>query len=151
MEPITVRMQGVVNPATGGTFASTYTIPQFQDCGLLTPVISAFVSGPGNTFVASFAPHGSPPPPTSGDPTAPAATPPLATVDAHGSVTVGGTPAGDTTLPIDQHVEIPGPATPPLITATPAPETTTTTTPPPATAPPAGTVGGLLRSLLGGG
>jgi hypothetical protein len=29
-EPITVRMQGVVNPAAGGTFASTYSIPSFQ-------------------------------------------------------------------------------------------------------------------------
>ncbi len=125
MTPISVRMQGVVNPATGGTFASTYTIPQFQDCGLLTPVISALVSGPGNTFVASFAPHGSPPPSAPSDPgTAPPA--PLATIDAHGSVTVGGTPAGATTLPIDQHVEIPGPSTPPLITATPAPAPTTT-------------------------
>ncbi len=153
--PISVRMQGVVNPATGGTFASTYTIPQFQDCGLLTPVISAFVSGPGNTFVASFAPHGSPPP-ASGDPTTPAAAPPLVTLDAHGTVTVGGTPAVGTTLPLDQHVEIPGTSLPPLITATPTPEPTTTTTaaPPVApllTAPPAGTVGGLLRSLLGGG
>ena len=165
MSPISVRMQGVVNPATGGTFASTYTIPQFQDCGLLTPVISALVSGPGNTFVASFAPHGSPPPSAPNDP-APAA-PPLATIDAHGSVTVGGTPAGATTLPIDQHVEIPGPSTPPLITATPAPAPTTTTSPvpplplppvpvppvpaPPVTAPPVGTIGDLLGSLLGGG
>src|SRR3954453_13910141 len=61
-EPITVRMQGVVNPAAGGTFASTYSIPSFQDCQLLTEVITAFVSGPGNTFVASFAPHGAPAP-----------------------------------------------------------------------------------------
>jgi hypothetical protein len=152
MEPISVRMQGVVNPATGGTFASTYTIPQFQDCGLLTPVISAFVSGPGNTFVASFAPHGSPPP-ASGDPTPAPASPPLATVDLQGSVTVGGTPAGDTTLPIDQHLAIPpaGQSLPPLITATPAPEPEPTTAPVPPTTPPAGTVGDLLRSLLGGG
>jgi hypothetical protein len=154
-------MQGVANPATGGTFASTYTIPQFQDCELLTPVISALVSGPGNTFVASFAPHGSPPPPAPSDPsTAPPA--PLATIDAHGSVTVGGTPAGATTLPIDQHIEIPGPSTPPLITATPAPAPTTTTSPvppvplppvpaPPVTALPVGTIGDLLGSLLGGG
>ncbi len=77
MSPISVRMQGVVNPATGGTFASTYTIPQFQDCGLLTPVISALVSGPGNTFIASFAPHGSPPPPAPSDPGAAPPAPPL--------------------------------------------------------------------------
>src|SRR3954469_19862047 len=60
--PITVRMQGVVNPATGGTFASTYSIPDFQDGQLLPPVIPAFVAGPGNTSLASFAPHGAPPP-----------------------------------------------------------------------------------------
>jgi len=70
-----------------------------------------------------------------------------------GAVTVGGTPAGTTTLPIDQHLAIPAPATPPLITATPAPApSTTTTAPPPVLPPPAGgLVGGLLGSLLGGG
>ena len=46
-EPVTVRMQGVVNPAAGGTFASTYSIPSFQDCQLLTEVITAFVVGSG--------------------------------------------------------------------------------------------------------
>jgi hypothetical protein len=155
MSPISVRMQGVVNPATGGTFASTYTIPQFQDCGLLTPVISALVSGPGNTFVASFAAHGSPPPSAPSDPsTAPPA--PLATIDAQGSVAVGAT-----TLPIDQHVEIPGPSTPPLITATPTTASPVPPVPvppipappvpaPPVPAPPAG-IGELLGSLLGGG
>jgi hypothetical protein len=68
-------MHGVVNPTTGGTFASTYTIPSFEDCGPLTPAITAFVSGPGNTFVASFAPHGSPPPaqPTTPTPAEPSA------------------------------------------------------------------------------
>lgn len=165
VEPVTVRMQGVVNPAAGGTFASTYTIPQFQDCQLLTPAISALVSGPGNTFVASFAPHGAPPPPTTDQP-GPAPAPPLATVDLHGSVTLGGTPAGDTTVPLDQHVAVPpeGQGTPPLITATPAPEsppptTTTTAAPPaaplPAAAPPTapasgGDLGQVLIRLLGG-
>jgi hypothetical protein len=154
--PITVRMQGVVNPATGGTFASTYTIPDFQDCQLLTPVISALVSGPGNTFVASFAAPGSPPPTA---PTAPAQTsaPSLATIDVHGSVTVGGTPNGSTTLPIDQHLSLPPASAPPLITATPAP-TTTTAAPPPApsttapapTPPPSLDLNGVLRGLLGG-
>jgi hypothetical protein len=150
VEPVSVRMQGVVNPAAGGTFSSTYSIPDFKDCELLTQVITALVSGPGNTFIASFAPHGAPPPSTAGEPTAPPAAPPLATIDAHASVTVGGTPAGDTTLPLDQHIEIPGPSAPPLLTATPTPAPTTTTAPP-ATAPPANPVGDLLRSLLGGG
>ena len=145
-EPITVRMQGVVNPAAGGTFASTYSIPSFKDCQLLTEVITALVSGPGNTFFASFAAHGSPPPATS----EPTPAPPLATVDLQGAVTVGGTPAGDTTLPIDQHLAIPAPP-PPLITATPAPEPTTTTAPPAIPPLPAGGLGTLLGSLLGGG
>jgi hypothetical protein len=128
MEPITVRMQGVVDPAAGGTFASTYTIPQFEDCGLLTPVISALVSGPGNTFVATFAPHGAPPPPEAGGPTS---TPPapLATIDLHGAATLGGTK-----VPLDQRIEIPGASPPPLITATPAPASS---------APPAGALPGL--------
>jgi hypothetical protein len=159
--PITVRMQGVVNPAAGGTFSSTYTIPDFQDCRLLTPVITAFVSGPGNTFLASFAPHGSPPPATT-DPT-PATAPPLVGVDAHGSVTiggppvggtpVGGTPVGGTTLPIDQHLTVPAPSTPPLVTATPAPQSTPAppVLPAPPAPPSAGTIGDLLGSLLGGG
>ena len=155
--PITVRMQGVVNPATGGTFASTYTIPDFQDCQLLTPAISAFVSGPGNTFVASFAPHGATPPPASSDPTPAPASPPLATIDAHGSVTVGGTPAGQTTLPIDQHLSLPpeGQSAPPLVTATPASGTSPAPTTTPTAAPPASSSGGgglgqILTGLLGG-
>jgi hypothetical protein len=150
-----------VNPATGGTFASTYTIPDFENCQALTQIITALVSGPGNTFVASFAPHGSPPPATS-EPTPPAAAP-LATVDVHGAVTVGGTPAGDQTIPLDTHQAVPGSSSslPPLVTATPAPEPSPSTTPasplppvptaPPTTTPPApDPVGDLLRSLLGG-
>jgi hypothetical protein len=149
-EPITVRMQGVVNPATGGTFASTYTIPDFENCQAMTPLITLLVSGPGNTFVASFAPHGSPPPPDSGAPSSPPA-PPLATVDVHGSITVGGAPTGDTTVPLDVQQSVPGPSSspPPLVTATPAPDPSTTTTAPPTTPPPSsGGLGDLLRSLL---
>jgi hypothetical protein len=152
--PISVRMQGVVNPTAGGTFASTYSIPDFKDCQLLTPAITAFVSGPGNTFVASFAAHGSPAPTA---PPAPAAAPapPLVSADVQGAATVGGTPAatppaGNTTLPLDQHLTIPAPALPPLITATPAPQPTPTTSAPPVS-PPATGLGGLLGALLGGG
>ena len=147
VEPISVRMQGVVNPATGGTFASTYTIPDFENCQLLTPVITAFVSGPGNTFVASFAPHGAPPPAAPAEPAPAPASPPLATIDVQGSVTVD-----DQTLPIDQHVVIPpqGQSPPPLLTATPAPAPTTTTAPPTSTSPGGGLLGGLLRPLIGG-
>ncbi len=85
-------MQGVVNPAAGGTFASTYTIPDFKDCQLLTQAITAFVSGPGNTFVASFAPHGSPAPAAPAAPAPAPPAPPLVSADAQGAVTVGGTP-----------------------------------------------------------
>jgi hypothetical protein len=67
-------------------------------------------------------------------------------------VTIGGTPAGEQTLPLDQHVAIPpeGQSTPPLLTATPAPAPTTTTAPPPTPPPAGGGLGGLLQSLLGG-
>jgi hypothetical protein len=149
-EPITVRMQGVVNPATGGTFASTYTIPDFEDCGLLTQVITAFVSGPGNTFLATFAAAGSPPPPapTAATSSAPAST---ASVGVGASVTVGATPAGDTTASVDQQLALPPVPSPPLITATPASAPTTTTAPPVTIPPTAGGLGDLVRGLLGGG
>ncbi len=112
--PITVAMHGVVNPATGGTFASTYTIPKFEGCGALTSAITAFVSGPGNTFVSSFAPHGSPPPAApASDPPAPAAS---AHVDASVSVETPGVPP--TTVEISRELTLP--AAPPMVTATPA-------------------------------
>jgi hypothetical protein len=141
--PVTVTMHGVVNPATGGTFASTYTIPTFKDCGAFTPAITAFVSGPGNTFVASFAPHGSPPPsaPTTTQPPPP----PAATADVHAQVTLPA-PGGGATSTGQLQVTIPTPALPPLVTATPAPPPSTTTAPP--AAPP--TLGLILKSVLGG-
>ena len=142
--PVTVTMHGVVNPATGGTFASTYTIPTFAHCGALTPAITAFVSGPGNTFVASFAPHGSPPPtsPTAMQPPAP----PAVTADMHAQVAPPA-PAEGATATGQLHLTIPTPAPPPLVTATPAPPPSTTTTPP---APPPNLVGPILKSVLGG-
>jgi hypothetical protein len=136
--PVTVRMQGVVNPATGGTFASTYTIPDFTGCGPLTPAITAFVAGPGNTFVASFAPHGSPPPAAPTQSATPAPASPLA---AHVEVP---TPVGGVTVNGDAGVSIPAsPSLPPLLTATPAP-TTTTTSPVP------DPIGSILQQVLGG-
>jgi hypothetical protein len=140
--PVTVTMHGVVNPTTGGTFASTYTIPTFAHCGALTPAITAFVSGPGNTFVASFAPHGAPPP------TAPTTTqpppPPAATVDVHAQVA---SPAGGATADARLRITIPTPTPPALVTATPAPPPSTTTAPP---APPPNLVGSIVTSVLGG-
>lgn len=143
-EPVTVRMRGVVNPAVPGTFTSTYTIPPFTNCGLITPAITALVSGPGNTFMATFVPHGSPPP--SAAPTTPAASQPLASFDVPLPATTSPTsPAapgsGDVGVTIGQ------PALPPLVTATPAPPSTTTA--PPATPPATDPVGSLLGSLLG--
>src|SRR4029079_17075187 len=106
--PVTVTMHGVVNPATGGTFASTYTIPTFEHCGALTPAITAFVSGPGNTFVASFAPHGAQPPtpPTTTQPPAP----PLATADVHAQVALP--PAAGATADGRVRVTVPAPTPP---------------------------------------
>jgi hypothetical protein len=34
---------------TGGTVTGTYTIGEFGDCGLITPLINLLVPGPGNT------------------------------------------------------------------------------------------------------
>jgi hypothetical protein len=55
-QPVTVDMSGAVNLAGPSTFTSTYTIPKFTDCGLLTPILNLIVPGPGNTFSATFAP-----------------------------------------------------------------------------------------------
>jgi len=143
--PVTVTMHGVVNPATGGTFASTYTIPTFEHCGALTPAITAFVSGPGNTFVASFAPHGAPPPtpPTTTQPPAP----PLAIADVHAQVALP--PAAGATADGRLRVTVPAPTPPPLVTETPTPPPSTTTAPP-APLPPPNPMGSILKSVLGG-
>lgn len=37
------------NITTGGTVTGTYTIGDFADCGLITPLINLLVPGPGNT------------------------------------------------------------------------------------------------------
>jgi hypothetical protein len=34
----------------GGTVSGTYTIPQFANCGLVTPVLNLTTTGPGNTI-----------------------------------------------------------------------------------------------------
>jgi hypothetical protein len=54
--PVTVDMSGAVNLSTGSTFSSTYTIPKFKGCGLLTPLLNLIIPGSGNTFTATFAP-----------------------------------------------------------------------------------------------
>jgi hypothetical protein len=47
------------NIATGGTLTGTYTIPSLQGCGLLTPLISAFAAGSGNTISVTITPSAS--------------------------------------------------------------------------------------------
>jgi hypothetical protein len=87
----------------------------------------------GNTFVASFAPHGSPPPtsPTATQPPAP----PAVTADAHAQV-ARPAPAEGATATGQLHLTIPTPAPPPSTTTTPA--------------PPPNLVGPILKSVLGG-
>ena len=50
---ITVTSQPGWSPFKGGTLAGSYTVPLFNNCGLLnveTPVINATLPGPGNTI-----------------------------------------------------------------------------------------------------
>ncbi|GAA4054149.1 fibronectin type III domain-containing protein [Actinomadura miaoliensis] len=42
--------------AGGGTLTGTYTLPALQGCGVLTPLLSAFVAGPGNTVTLRATP-----------------------------------------------------------------------------------------------
>jgi hypothetical protein len=54
-KPISITFTGKVN-FSGSTFSSSYTIPNFQNCGLTTPAINLLIPGPGNTFTAKFSP-----------------------------------------------------------------------------------------------
>jgi hypothetical protein len=47
---ITLKSLKGFNPLKGGKLAGTYTIPQFANCGLATPLLNATVPGPGNTI-----------------------------------------------------------------------------------------------------
>jgi hypothetical protein len=38
------------DPIAGGTLSGTYTIPRFESCGLVTPVVNSSIPGPGNTI-----------------------------------------------------------------------------------------------------
>ena len=55
-QPVTVTMSGAVDLGSGSTFTSTYTVPKFTGCGLLTPILNLIIPGPGNTFTATFSP-----------------------------------------------------------------------------------------------
>jgi hypothetical protein len=47
---IQVTSQPGFNILKGGDLAGTYTIPQFANCGLVTPLINLTLTGPGNTI-----------------------------------------------------------------------------------------------------
>jgi len=47
---IKVASQPGFNVLKGGNLAGTYTIPQFANCGLVTPLINVTLTGPGNTI-----------------------------------------------------------------------------------------------------
>ena len=47
---IKVASQPGFNVLKGGNLAGTYTIPQFANCGLVTPLINLTLTGPGNTI-----------------------------------------------------------------------------------------------------
>jgi hypothetical protein len=38
----------------GGNLSGTYTIPQFANCGLLTPILNLTIPGPGNTITLTL-------------------------------------------------------------------------------------------------
>lgn len=43
------------NVQTGGTLTGTYAIPALKGCGILTPLLSALATGPGNTISVDIA------------------------------------------------------------------------------------------------
>jgi hypothetical protein len=55
-EPVRVDIGGTADLVNGSTFTGEYTIPPLKTCGLLTPALSAVMSGPGNTFTGTFTP-----------------------------------------------------------------------------------------------
>ncbi|HEV3213560.1 MAG TPA: hypothetical protein VGZ03_09220 [Acidimicrobiales bacterium] len=55
-QPITMTLTGPFVAIGDMTFSSTYTIPQFANCGAGTTALNALVAGPGNTFTATFSP-----------------------------------------------------------------------------------------------
>jgi hypothetical protein len=55
-EPVRVDIGGTADLANGSTFTGEYTIPPLETCGLLTPALTAVMSGPGNTFTGTFTP-----------------------------------------------------------------------------------------------
>ena len=52
----TLHYSGPLTLSTGFTFTGTTTIPSLTGCGLLGPVLSLLLSGPGNPYTLSIAP-----------------------------------------------------------------------------------------------
>lgn len=57
--PISLTFSGQISPLGSSTVSGSYTIPSFEDCHLAAPVLSAAISGPGNTFTATMTPANS--------------------------------------------------------------------------------------------
>lgn len=55
--PISVTMSGPFNLTGPSTFSGTFTIPQFEGCGLSTAALNLLAPGPGNTFTATATPR----------------------------------------------------------------------------------------------
>jgi hypothetical protein len=55
-DPIKVPMEGPFSATEPATYTGVYTIPPFQNCQLLTPVLNLLIPGPDNTFTARFKP-----------------------------------------------------------------------------------------------
>ena len=51
---VTVSSQPGFNILKGGKLAGTYTIPQFANCGLETPLINLTVPGAGNSIALTL-------------------------------------------------------------------------------------------------
>jgi hypothetical protein len=51
-EPLAIDIDGTIDLATFSLSSGpvTFTIPQFKDCKLTTPLLNALISGPGNTI-----------------------------------------------------------------------------------------------------
>jgi hypothetical protein len=49
-------MSGKASFTGPSTFTGSYTIPQFANCSLATPVLNQLIPGPGNSFKAVATP-----------------------------------------------------------------------------------------------
>lgn len=51
-EPITIETEGDLDLEAGIEIEAEFTIPEFQNCGLVTPILNQLIPGDGNTFSA---------------------------------------------------------------------------------------------------